>query len=103
MLDPRYLEIMSTEDLEDHPIDRLSTELGNPEEVSELSVEMVRLARAASYDEMVAAAASSDRDALLGHLAGVIEAAQVSGEFTLAAQLRVVIDLRCAIPVSRSM
>jgi CHAT domain-containing protein/lipopolysaccharide biosynthesis regulator YciM len=93
VLDPRYLEIMSTEDLEDHPIDRLSTELGNPEEVSELSVEMVRLARAASYDEMVAAAASSDRDALLGHLAGVIEAAQVSGEFTLSAQLRVVIDV----------
>jgi tetratricopeptide (TPR) repeat protein len=93
VLDPMYLEIMSTEDLEDHPIDRVPTELGDSEEVGELTIEVVQLARAASYEELVAAAASSDRDALLTHLSGMIEAAQVSGEFTLSAQLRPVIDV----------
>src|SRR5262249_37582508 len=83
VLDPMYLEIVSTEDLEDHPIDRLPTELGDPEEVGELTIETVRLARATNYEELVAVAASSDRDALLTHLSGMIEAAQVSGEFTL--------------------
>jgi CHAT domain-containing protein/tetratricopeptide (TPR) repeat protein len=93
VLDPRYLRIMSTEDLEDHPIDHLPDEPDGLEEAGEHAVEMVRLLRATSYAELVAAAATSDRDALVRYLAGMIAAAQASGDFTMSARMRPAIDV----------
>lgn len=91
-LDPRYLEIMSREDLEDHPAEEHRAGRIEDEGVPETDRVLAELVRATSYDELSAIAAASDRDVLLPQLTGIIEAAQVSGEYQVSARLRPIID-----------
>ncbi|MER6425929.1 CHAT domain-containing protein [Streptomyces sp. NPDC001137] len=101
-LDPGYLEIMSREDLEDHPIDRHLTEtwfdaldLSTFGDQQEQARTLLRLAHSPDADTMVRGACELndlERQSLLPIAVTLIHGAQQTGSFRLSAALRAVVD-----------
>jgi tetratricopeptide (TPR) repeat protein len=98
-LDPIYLEIMSRDELEDHPIDRVVSEAWADEldlsglgDAAEAGRSVLRLTGSSDIAELEDAARREDAKALVPVAADLTVAAQMSGQFGLASTLRVVSD-----------
>src|SRR5260370_18291812 len=97
-LDPMYLEIMSTTDLENHLMD--AVEFDRPSEEAPLEEKLEYLLRLSDYSELLEATKLYKSEDLINYVVGIIHATQQMAAFYASARVRVVGDVLYGIEVA---